>query len=195
MHSGDITSDLVAGWLWRLNMRPWTRNELCIVRPADRSRAHSRHDQRAAALRQIARTGRALWILKASAAANSCTPCGRAGGYEPRGDWVLKADTFPSLIFCNLPARTMPMSWSVNHPRADGQDACGRNGNSGQGRPGDAAAVHRHGIQSKKSRRSIMPARGRCPTFCFPTRCRISCSNLAARPTGRGRSSFRWKPI
>jgi len=32
MHSGDITTDLVADG-FGINMRPWTRNELCIVGP------------------------------------------------------------------------------------------------------------------------------------------------------------------
>ena len=34
MHSGDITTDLVADG-FGVNMRPWTRNELCIVGPPD----------------------------------------------------------------------------------------------------------------------------------------------------------------
>ena len=32
MQSGDITTDLVADG-FAVNMRPWTRNELCIVGP------------------------------------------------------------------------------------------------------------------------------------------------------------------
>ena len=34
MHSGDITSDLVADG-FGVNLRPWTRNELCILGPPD----------------------------------------------------------------------------------------------------------------------------------------------------------------
>jgi tungstate transport system substrate-binding protein len=34
MHSGDITTDLVADG-YGTDMRPWTRNELCIVGPPD----------------------------------------------------------------------------------------------------------------------------------------------------------------
>src|SRR5215468_6085718 len=34
MHSGDITTDLVADG-YGINMRPWTRNELSIVGPTD----------------------------------------------------------------------------------------------------------------------------------------------------------------
>ena len=45
MHSGDITTDLVADG-FGINMRPWTRNELCIVGPPDDPAAHPRHDQR-----------------------------------------------------------------------------------------------------------------------------------------------------
>ena len=33
-HSGDITTDLVADG-FDMNMRPWTRNELCVVGPPE----------------------------------------------------------------------------------------------------------------------------------------------------------------
>src|SRR5271169_3630951 len=53
MHSGDITTDLVADGL-AINMRPWTRNELSIVGPTS-DPAHIRGlTNGAAALRAIA---------------------------------------------------------------------------------------------------------------------------------------------
>src|SRR5262249_11838687 len=55
MHSGDITTDLVADG-YGVNMRPWTRNELCIVGPPD-DPAHLRGITNGAeALKKIAAT-------------------------------------------------------------------------------------------------------------------------------------------
>src|SRR5579863_219576 len=55
MHSGDITSNLVADG-YAVNMRPWTRNDLVIVGPkADPAGLRGMKDG-AAALRKIAET-------------------------------------------------------------------------------------------------------------------------------------------
>src|ERR1019366_4431668 len=53
MHSGDITTDLVADG-FGVNMRPWTRNELCILEPPDDPARIRGLTNGAAALRKIA---------------------------------------------------------------------------------------------------------------------------------------------
>src|SRR5215472_86787 len=60
MHSGDITTDLVADG-FGTNMRPWTRNELCIVGPPDDPARIRGMTNGAAALRMIAE-GRAPFV-------------------------------------------------------------------------------------------------------------------------------------
>jgi tungstate transport system substrate-binding protein len=92
MHSGDITTDLVADG-YGMNMRPWTRNELCIVGPPD-DPAHIRGiTNGAVALRKIA-TAKARFVdFEGIGSRELVHTLWRLSGTEPRGDWVLKDGT------------------------------------------------------------------------------------------------------
>ena len=92
MHSGDITTDLVADG-YGINMRPWTRNELCIVGPpADP--AHIRGlTNGAAALRQIAESQSRFVDFQGIGSRELVHTLWRLAGVEPKGDWVIRDDT------------------------------------------------------------------------------------------------------
>jgi tungstate transport system substrate-binding protein len=92
MHSGDITTDLVADG-FGINMRPWTRNELCIVGPPD-DPAHIRGlTNGAAALRKIAASQSRFVDFEGIGSRELVHTLWRLAGTEPRGDWVLKDNT------------------------------------------------------------------------------------------------------
>lgn len=92
MHSGDITTDLVADG-FGVNMKPWTRNELCIVGPPE-DPAHIRGLTNGAdALRKIA-AARAHFVDFQGIGSRELThSLWEAAGIEPKGDWILKDDT------------------------------------------------------------------------------------------------------
>jgi tungstate transport system substrate-binding protein len=92
MHSGDITTDLVADG-FGIHMRPWTRNELCIVGPPE-DPAHIRGmTNGAAALRKIAEA-RARFVDFQGVGSRELThTLWRLADVEPKGDWVIKDDT------------------------------------------------------------------------------------------------------
>jgi len=92
MHSGDITTDLVADG-YGINMRPWTRNELSIVGPTN-DPAHIRGmTNGAAALRKIA-TAKARFVdFQGVGSRELAHNLWQAAGVEPKGDWVLKDET------------------------------------------------------------------------------------------------------
>jgi tungstate transport system substrate-binding protein len=92
MHSGDITTDLVADG-YGVNMRPWTRNELCIVGPPD-DPAHVRGmTNGAAALRKIAEARARFVDFQGIGSRELVHTLWRLAGLEPKGDWVIKDDT------------------------------------------------------------------------------------------------------
>jgi tungstate transport system substrate-binding protein len=92
MHSGDITTDLVADGIG-IHMRPWTRNELCIVGPPD-DPAHIRGlTNGAAALRRIAETKSHFVDFEGIGSRELVHTLWRLANTEPKGDWVLKDDT------------------------------------------------------------------------------------------------------
>jgi tungstate transport system substrate-binding protein len=92
MHSGDITTDLVADG-FGVNMRPWTRNELCIVGPPD-DPAHIRGmTNGAAALRKIAEARARFVDFEGIGSRELVHTLWRLADSEPKGDWVLKDDT------------------------------------------------------------------------------------------------------
>ena len=92
MHSGDITTDLVADG-YGVNMRPWTRNELCIVGPPD-DPAHVRGmTNGAAALRKIAGARARFVDFEGIGSRELVHTLWRLADTEPRGDWVLKDGT------------------------------------------------------------------------------------------------------
>jgi len=92
MHSGDITTDLVADG-YGVNMRPWTRNELCILGPPD-DPAHIRGmTNGAAALRKIAEAKAHFVDFEGIGSRELVHTLWRLADAEPKGDWVLKDDT------------------------------------------------------------------------------------------------------
>lgn len=92
MHSGDITTDLVADG-YGVNMRPWTRNELCIVGPPD-DPAHIRGMTNGAdALKKIAATKSHFVDFQGIGSRELAHNLWTRAGLEPKGDWVLRDDT------------------------------------------------------------------------------------------------------
>jgi len=92
MHSGDITTDLVADG-FGVNMRPWTRNELCLVGPLD-DPAHIRGmTNGAAALRKIAEARARFVDFQGIGSRELVHTLWRLAGVEPKGDWVIRDDT------------------------------------------------------------------------------------------------------
>src|SRR5215469_13479893 len=92
MHSGDITTDLVADG-YGTNMRPWTRNELCIVGPPD-DPAHVRGMTNGAeALRKIAEAKARFVDFQGIGSRELAHNLWRLAGVEPKGDWVIRDDT------------------------------------------------------------------------------------------------------
>lgn len=92
MHSGDITTDLVADG-YGVNMRPWTRNELCIVGPPD-DPAHVRGmTNGAAALRKIAEAKAHFVDFQGIGSRELAHNLWTSAGVEPKGEWVIKDET------------------------------------------------------------------------------------------------------
>ena len=92
MHSGDITTDLVADG-YGINMRPWTRNELCIVGPPD-DPAHIRGlTNGPEALKKIAATKSRFVDFQGIGSRELAHTLWRLAGLEPKGDWVIRDDT------------------------------------------------------------------------------------------------------
>jgi tungstate transport system substrate-binding protein len=92
MHSGDITTDLVADG-YGVNMRPWTRNELCILGPPS-DPAHIRGmTNGAAALRKIAEAKARFVDFQGIGSRELVHTLWRLSGLEPKGDWVIRDDT------------------------------------------------------------------------------------------------------
>jgi tungstate transport system substrate-binding protein len=184
MHSGDITTDLVADG-FGIHMRPWTRNELCIVGPPE-DPAHIRGmTNGAAALRKIAEA-RARFVDFQGVGSRELThTLWRLADVEPKGDWVIKDDTvskFNILQFArtnnayvvvgNIPAQMGKMP-------AEGMEILVK---------GDPVMRRPFIVMETNPKRF---PRGHCRTFSFRPGCRISCSGLAVRPTGRARYFFR----
>jgi len=92
MHSGDITTDLVADG-YGMNMRPWTRNELCIVGPPD-DPAHIRGMTNGAeALKKIATTKSHFVDFQGIGSRELAHNLWNRAGVEPKGNWVIRDDT------------------------------------------------------------------------------------------------------
>ena len=92
MHSGDITTDLVADG-FGTDMRPWTRNELCIVGPPD-DPAHVRGmTNGVAALQKIAAAKAHFVDFEDIGSRELVHTLWGLAGIDPRGDWVLKDET------------------------------------------------------------------------------------------------------
>jgi tungstate transport system substrate-binding protein len=92
MHSGDITTDLVADG-FGINMRPWTRNELCILGPTA-DPAHVRGmTNGAAALRKIAEAQAKFIDFQGIGSRELVHTLWELAGVEPKGNWVIRDDT------------------------------------------------------------------------------------------------------
>lgn len=91
MHSGDITTDLVADG-FGVNMRPWTRNELCIVGPPDDPAQIRGMTNGAAALRKIFEAKAHFVDFQGIGSRELTHNLWRLAGIEPKGDWVIKDD-------------------------------------------------------------------------------------------------------
>ena len=92
MHSGDITTDLVAEG-FGVNMRPWTRSELCIVGPPDDPAQVRGMTTGAAALRKIAASKSRFVDFQGIGSRELAHNLWRLAGVEPKGDWVIRDDT------------------------------------------------------------------------------------------------------
>ena len=92
MHSGDITTDLVADGCG-LNMRPWTRNELVIVGPASDPAGIAGMTNGAEALRRIAGKEAAFVDVGDIGAREVYHRLWQAAGLRPQGDWIIKDES------------------------------------------------------------------------------------------------------
>src|SRR3974377_1943539 len=92
MHSGDITTDLVADG-FGVNMRPWTRNELCIVGPPDDPAGIRGMTNGAEALKKIATSKSHFVDFQGIGSRELAHNLWTRAGLEPKGDWVLRDDT------------------------------------------------------------------------------------------------------
>ena len=92
MHSGDITTDLVADG-YGIDMRPWARNELCIVGPPD-DPAHIRGMTNGVdALRKIAAAKAHFVDFEDIGSRELVHTLWQLSGVDPRGDWLLQDQT------------------------------------------------------------------------------------------------------
>jgi len=92
MHSGDISTDLVADG-YGTNLRPWTRNEFVIIGPAsDPARIRGLRDG-AIALERIAKAQAAFVDFQNIGTRELTTKLWTKAGIRPQGDWLLKDES------------------------------------------------------------------------------------------------------
>lgn len=92
MHSGDITTDLIADGIC-VNMRPWTRNELVLLGPPEDPAGVRGMTNGAAALRRIAESKSRFVDFQGVGSREMTHTLWRLAGVEPKGEWVLKDET------------------------------------------------------------------------------------------------------
>ena len=92
MHSGDITTDLVADG-FGTHMRPWTRNELCIVGPTNDPAGIRGMTNGAEALRKIAAAHAPFVDFQGIGSRELVHTLWQRAGIEPKGDWILKDES------------------------------------------------------------------------------------------------------
>lgn len=101
MHSGDITTDLVADG-FGINMRPWTRNELVIIgTPNDPAEIRGLRDG-SEAFRQIAEHHANFVDFFDIGAREVCHKLWKKAGIRPQGDWYLKDESTNHLEIVNF---------------------------------------------------------------------------------------------
>lgn len=92
MHSGDVTTDLVADG-YGVRSRPWTRNDLVIVGPpADPAGIKGMTDG-AAALRRIAEAEVPFVDFEGVGSREMCHNLWKKAGIRPKGKWLLKDES------------------------------------------------------------------------------------------------------
>src|SRR5262245_62562942 len=92
MHSGDISTDLVADG-FGTNLRPWTRNEFVIIGPrSDPAGIRGLHDG-ALALERIAKAQAPFVDFQNSGTRELTTKLWKKSGIRPQGDWLLKDES------------------------------------------------------------------------------------------------------
>src|SRR5262249_31659356 len=95
MHSGDITTDLVADG-FGTNMRPWTRNEFVIIGPrSDPAGVRGLRDG-AVALERIAKAQAPFVGFQNIGTRELTTKLWKKAGLRPQGDWLLKDESSSS---------------------------------------------------------------------------------------------------
>jgi tungstate transport system substrate-binding protein len=104
MHSGDITTDLVADG-YGTNMRPWTRNELVIVGPSNDPAGIRGLNDGSEAFRRIATHHANFVDFDDIGSREVCHGLWKKAGVQPRGDWVLKDETEDHLNILNFAAK------------------------------------------------------------------------------------------
>jgi tungstate transport system substrate-binding protein len=93
MHSGDITTNLVADG-YGVNMRPWTRNDLVIVGPKNDPAGIRGMKDGAAALKKIAGTKSPYLDFQGIGSREMAHNLWKAAGIpNPEGPWVLKDES------------------------------------------------------------------------------------------------------
>jgi tungstate transport system substrate-binding protein len=89
MHSGDITTDLVADG-YGTHMRPWARNELVIVGPSDDPAEIRGLNDGSEAFRRIAAHRANFVDFQDIGSREVCHGLWKKAGIKPHGDWFLK---------------------------------------------------------------------------------------------------------
>lgn len=101
MHSGDITTDLVADG-YGINMRPWTRNQLVIIGPPDDPAGIRGLHDGAEAFRRIAEHHANFVDFFDIGAREVCHKIWNKAGIRPQGDWYLKDESTNHLEILNF---------------------------------------------------------------------------------------------
>jgi len=89
MHSGDITTDLVADG-YATNMRPWTKNDLIIIGPKSDPAKIAGYTDGVAALKRIAQTKSNFIDTKGIGPRELGNSMWKKAGIVPSGKWVIK---------------------------------------------------------------------------------------------------------
>lgn len=105
MHSGDVTTNLVADG-YAVNMRPWTKNDLVIVGPADDPAGIRGLDDGAEALRRIAAAKANFIDFHGVGSREVCHNLWAEAGVQPAGDWVIKDESRGHLDILGFAARS-----------------------------------------------------------------------------------------
>lgn len=104
MHSGDITSNLVAEG-YATNMRPWTQNELIIAGPSSDPAGIRGLNSGAEAFRKIAAARANFVDFNGIGSREVCHKLWRLAEVQPVGGWVLKDESRDNLRILQFAAR------------------------------------------------------------------------------------------